>query len=114
MGKGTTFMRTTDAESSSKLMSMDKINILAGEKGMNRFTKHLDSYTHLITMPYAVLTNSSSLREVVLGFESHVSRIGIWAWTTLSAAARLPMRTRGAPRLSSRRSTTTCTDFTGQ
>ncbi|MBR6182304.1 MAG: DUF4372 domain-containing protein [Prevotella sp.] len=96
------------------LMSMDKIIILAGEKGTNRYTKHLDSYTHLIIMLYAVLTNSSSLREVVLGFESHVSCIGIWAWTTLSVEARLPTRTRGAPRLSSRRSTTACTDFTGQ
>lgn len=69
MGKGTTFIGQPVLNQVVNLMSKDKINILADEKGTNRYTKHLDSYTHLVIMLYAVLTNSSSLREVVLGFE---------------------------------------------
>lgn len=76
MGKGTTFIGQPVLNQVVNLMSKDKINILAYEKGTDRYTKHLDSYTHLVIMLYAVLTNSSSLREVVLGFESNVSRMG--------------------------------------
>lgn len=76
MGKGTTFIGQPVLNQVVNLMSKDKINILADEKGTDRYTKHLDSYTHLVIMLYAVLTNSSSLREVVLGFESNVSRMG--------------------------------------
>ena len=76
MGKGTTFIGQPVLNQVVNLMSKDKINILADEKGTDRYTKHLDSYTHLVIMLYAVLTNSSSLREVVLGFECGTIREG--------------------------------------
>ena len=45
-----------------------KINTLASKSGANYYTKHLDGYSHLVVMLYAVLSNLRSLREVCLGF----------------------------------------------
>lgn len=58
-----------------KLMDRDKINIIASKDGVNRYTKQLDAYTHLVVMLYAVLTGAESLREVILGVDTYVSRM---------------------------------------
>ena len=55
MGKGTTFIGQPVLNQVVNLMSKDKINILADEKGTDRYTKHLDSYTHLVALRTAEL-----------------------------------------------------------
>ncbi len=56
-------------------MDRQKINTLASKTGSNRYVKHLDGYSHLVVMLYAVLCNLRSLREVCLGFEANATRM---------------------------------------
>ena len=68
MGKGTNFSGQPVLSQLIKLMDRQKINTLASKSGADYYTKHLDGYSHLIVMLYAVLSNLRSLREVCLGF----------------------------------------------
>ena len=56
-------------------MDRQKINTLATKTGANYYTKHLDGYSHLVVMLYAVLSNLRSLREVCLGFAANATRM---------------------------------------
>ena len=56
-------------------MDRQKINTLASKSGANYYTKHLDGYSHLVVMLFAVLSNLRSLREVCLGFAANATRM---------------------------------------
>ena len=75
MGKGTNFSGQPVLSQLIKLMDRQKINTLASRTGSNRYVKHLDGYSHLVVMLYAVLCNLRSLREVCLGFEANATRM---------------------------------------
>ena len=75
MSKGTNFSGQPVLSQLIKLMDRHKINILASKSGANRYTKHLDGYSHLVVMLYAVLSNLRSLREVCLGFAANATRM---------------------------------------
>lgn len=75
MGKSTTFIGQPVLNQIMNLMNRDKINIMAAKDGVNRYTKQLDAYTHLVIMLYAVLTGAESIREVVLGFDVNAHRL---------------------------------------
>ena len=57
------------------MMDRQKINTLASKSGADYYTKHLDGYSHLIVMLYAVLSNLRSLREVCLGFAANATAL---------------------------------------
>lgn len=67
MGKGTNYSGHPVLSQLTKLMDRKKNNTLASKIGANHYTKHLDGYSHLVVMLYAVLSNLRSLREVWLG-----------------------------------------------
>ena len=75
MGKGTNFSGQPVLSQLIKLMDRQKINTLASKSGANYYTKHLDGYSHLVVMLYAVLSNLRSLREVCLGFAANATRM---------------------------------------
>ena len=75
MGKGTNFSGQPVLSQLIKLMDRSKINILASKSGANYYTKHLDGYSHLVVMLYAVLSNLRSLRETCLGFAANATRM---------------------------------------
>lgn len=75
MGKVTNFSGQPVLSQLIKLMDRSKINTLAAKSGADRYVKHLDGYSHLVVMLYAVLCNLRSLREVVLGFEANATRM---------------------------------------
>ena len=75
MGKVTNFSGQPVLSQLIKLMDRHKINVLASKSGANRYTKHLDGYSHLVVMLYAVLSNLRSLREVCLGFAANATRM---------------------------------------
>lgn len=75
MGKGTNFSGQPVLSQLIKLMDRQKINTLASKTGSDRYVKHLDGYSHLVVMLYAVLCNLRSLREVCLGFEANATRM---------------------------------------
>jgi len=75
MGKGTNFSGQPVLSQLIKLMDRSKINTLASKSGANHYTKHLDGYSHLVVMLYAVLSNLRSLREVCLGFAANATRM---------------------------------------
>ena len=75
MGKSTNFSGQPVLSQLIKLMDRHKINVLASKSGANRYTKHLDGYSHLVVMLYAVLSNLRSLREVCLGFAANATRM---------------------------------------
>ena len=75
MSKGTNFSGQPVLSQLIKLMDRHKINVLASKSGANRYTKHLDGYSHLVVMLYAVLSNLRSLREVCLGFAANATRM---------------------------------------
>ena len=75
MGKGTNFSGQPVLSQLIKLMDRQKINTLASKTGSDRYVKHLDGYSHLGVMLYAVLCNLRSLREVCLGFEANATRM---------------------------------------
>lgn len=71
MSKSTTFIGQPVLKQITKLMNRDKINIMAAKEGVNRYTKQLDAYTHLVVMLYAVLSGAESLREIGRGHERY-------------------------------------------
>ena len=75
MGKSKNFSGQPVLSQLIKLMDRHKINVLASKSGANRYTKHLDGYSHLVVMLYAVLSNLRSLREVCLGFAANATRM---------------------------------------
>ena len=75
MGKGTNYSGHPVLSQLTKLMDRQKINTLASKIGANHYTKHLDGYSHLVVMLYAVLSNLRSLREVCLGFAANATRM---------------------------------------
>lgn len=75
MGKGNIFSGKPVFSQIIKLMDKAEINRIATEQHANRYTKRLDAYTHLVIMLYAVLNNFNSLREVVSGFVTTVTRL---------------------------------------
>lgn len=75
MSKSKTFIGEPVLNQIINLMNRDKINIIAAKDGVNRYTKQLDAFTHLVVMLYAVVTGAESIREVVLGFDVNVSRM---------------------------------------
>ena len=75
MGKGTNFSGQPVLSQLIKLMDKSKINTLASKSGANYYTKHLDGYSHLVVMLYAVLSNLRSLRETCLGFAANATRM---------------------------------------
>ena len=75
MGKGTNFSGQPVLSQLIKLMDRQKINTLASKSGANYYTNHLDGYSHLVVMLYAVLSNLRSLRETCLGFAANATRM---------------------------------------
>lgn len=75
MGKDINFTGQPVLTQLLKLMDKSKICNIAQKMHTNRYTKHLDGYSHLVVMLYAVICHLRSLREVVLAFESHPSRM---------------------------------------
>ncbi len=75
MGKGTNFSGQPVLSQLIKLMDRQEINTLASKSGASYYTKHLDGYSHLVVMLYAVLSNLRSLREVCLGFAANATRM---------------------------------------
>ena len=75
MGKGTNFSGQPVLSQLIKLMDRSKINTLASKSGANYYTKHLDGYSHMVVMLYAVLSNLRSLRETCLGFAANATRM---------------------------------------
>ena len=75
MGKGTNFSGQPVLSQLIKLMDRSKNNTLASKSGANYYTRHLDGYSHLVVMLYAVLSNPRSLRETCLGFAANATRM---------------------------------------
>ena len=75
MGKVTNFSGQPVLSQLINLMNRSKINTLAAKTGADRYTKHLDGYSHLVVMLYAVLCKLRSLREVEIGFEANATRM---------------------------------------
>lgn len=57
------------------LLDKHKIKTLARKIGTDRYIKQFDSYTHLVTMLYAVIGHFDSLREVVIGLLSNAHKL---------------------------------------
>jgi IS4 transposase len=57
------------------LLNKQEIHKIAKRHKSDRYIKRLDSYTHLVTMLYAVLGHFDSLREVVVGLLSNANRL---------------------------------------
>ena len=75
MGKDTNFSGHPVLSQIIKLINRDKVNEIAKEKGVNRYVKSFDAFTHLVVMIYAALSSAKSIRQVVIGFESNVTRL---------------------------------------
>lgn len=75
MGKVTNFSGQLVLSQLINLMNRSKINTLAAKTGADRYTKHLDGYSHLVVMLYAVLCKLRSLCEVEIGFEANATRM---------------------------------------
>lgn len=75
MGKVTNFSGQPVLSQLINLMNRSKNNTLAAKTGADRYTKHLDGYSHLVVMLYAVLCKLRSLREVEIGFEANATRM---------------------------------------
>lgn len=75
MCKGTTNFGIPVFGEIINLLDRQKINNIAEELKVNRYTKSLDAYQHLIIMLYAQLGQFNSLRELELGFLSAASRM---------------------------------------
>ena len=58
-----------------KLLDKQEIKTIAEKMNVNRYTKRLDAYQHLVIMLYAQLGQFDSLREVELGFLCAASRM---------------------------------------
>lgn len=58
-----------------KFLDRSEINKIIRLGSYNRYTKHFDSYTHLITLLYAVLSRYDSIREVVVGLLSNATKL---------------------------------------
>ncbi len=65
MGKGTNFSGQPVLSQLIKLMDRQKINTLASKSSANYYTKHLDGYSHLVVMLYAVLSNLEIMQRVI-------------------------------------------------
>jgi hypothetical protein len=51
----------------TSLISKETVCRIAAERGSDRYTKHFDTYSHLLAMLYGIFSDSYSLRELVLG-----------------------------------------------
>ena len=75
MGKSTTFIGLPVLNQVTNYISKDIINILPRRRGRIG-TLSILTLTPFVIMLYTLLTNFSSLFEVVLGFESNISHMG--------------------------------------
>lgn len=75
MDKGTTNSGIPVFGEIIKLLDKQKTTQLAKEMKIDRYTKRLYAYQHLIIMLYAQLGQFDSLRELELGFLSAASRM---------------------------------------
>ena len=75
MGKDTNFSGHPVLGQIIKLINRDKVNKIARDTNVNRYVKSFDAFTHLVVMIYAALSSAKSIRRVVIGFESNVTRL---------------------------------------
>ncbi len=54
-----------------KLLDRPNITQIIRQGGYDRYTKQFDSYTHLVTYLYAVLSKYDSIREIIAGLLSN-------------------------------------------
>lgn len=59
-----------------KLLDRSNISQIIRQGGYDRYTKQFDSYTHLITYLYAVLSKYDSIREIIAGLLSNATKLG--------------------------------------
>lgn len=62
----------------SQLLSFllkQKVKSIAEHLSSDRYIKHFDSYTHLVTLLYAVISDMNSLREISVGMLSIANKI---------------------------------------
>ncbi|MCR5570235.1 MAG: DUF4372 domain-containing protein, partial [Paludibacteraceae bacterium] len=69
----------------------------AEKMNVNRYTKRLDAYQHLVIMLYAQLGQFDSLREVELGFLCAASRMNHFRIDYMVGGARFLMRMHEGP-----------------
>lgn len=75
MSKDTNFSGHPVLSQMIKLINRDKVMELAKSTGVNRYVKCFDAFTHLVVMIYAALSGAKSIRQVVDGFETNVTRL---------------------------------------
>ena len=75
MSKDTHFIGQPILNQIISLINKQKVIKTAKIHGSDHYIKHLDSYTHLVTMLYAVIGHFDSLREVVVGLLSNAHKL---------------------------------------
>jgi FOG: Transposase and inactivated derivatives len=75
MGKSTYFIGQPIFSQLLFLLNKTKISRISQKTGSNRYIKRFDSYTHLVTMLYAVIGHFDSIREVVIGLLSNAHKL---------------------------------------
>ena len=75
MSKSTHFTGQPILNQIISLINKQKLLRTAKTQGADHYVKHFDSYTHLVTMLYAVIGHFDSLREVVVGLLSNANKL---------------------------------------
>ena len=75
MGKISNFIGQPLFNQLINLISRRKIQEIALKGGYNRYVKRFDSYSHLVTLLFAVFNRFDSLREIVLGLLSEANKL---------------------------------------
>lgn len=75
MSKSTHFIGQQRYLQIIKFLDRSKIDSLIRKEGYDRYTKKFDSYTHLITLLYAVLSRYDSIREVAVALLFNANRL---------------------------------------
>lgn len=75
MSKSTHFIGQPSYKQLLNFIDRAEIAKIVHKDGYDRYVKRFDSYTHLVTLLYAVLQRYDSLREIVVGLLSNATRL---------------------------------------
>ena len=89
MSKSTQFTGQPILNQIISLIDKQKLLKTAKMQGADHYVKYLDSYTHLVTMLYAVIGHFDSLREVVVGLLSNAHKLSHLGISYLSRRSTL-------------------------
>ena len=78
MGKSSNFFGQPIYGQLIKSLDREKIVKLSRKYGGERYVKHFDGFTHLLTMLYAVIQRFDSLREIETSMTAEVRKLQKW------------------------------------